>query len=1488
MGARGSRARNQQQRAEEMEEAAAAVASEAPPRNIEEVLAGAMWVASLTDPALCLERLHETFNEVIFSLADDEKVEGEEAHVGRLKTAADRQREQRAKEDLRRALMELQDTSYVEGADEGAEAAEDGYGGPDEEEDDDDEFTEESELMNDEEFLSWIHRNDTQRQEETAEVVGAEVTAADSAVTGVELELHRVGLGEEDRRMAEDPLPERLKAIEVRERRPALGSRILPHGYSYKIPLEYEAFWILRQLRSAGQPLAHNTRICAIATRPPAEVVDEPVVVAIAYAVRKMTQEYMEPAHLMLYHQTALHPLLCALLENSPLTEAAENTLPASSYAYSVETGRRQRPFISDAYVGFSSLADRSIGEGNSAWNRLDGSDSDFAQRKPCFLELGRLLVRILELDVLCHRLESQRQQQLLKLKDHPESSVQEQRVALEGLVFESGIEADLWQTFSALLTTGHGRGPTQVLRWLGLEDAFEEYTITGLQYQENLLANAPIYVCQSPQSIPLMDWARQVGATARAPRSAEAVLSLFNQALVEQFSKLPILRKRLFDVFCAEGDLIVTYKLCERRDDMYPLATFFVEHPRHYLDLLERERQGTVGLYYVLSEELVYREMNLRQLYDRSPAADEWFLERQRAMELLVVRLIDGLVPKVRAELSQFAHQFVQTQAVERLGLMCAQGPYEPTRLCLDAYDDDALTWEPEWNVVEALPLARMQVNGHKPFGRVCAAYRGDNGMTHISFIDEYGSFIGSVRWADCAMSSESGRAADLLQQNQLEKLCARHSPSVLVVGASNVASLALMRSFLRFLRERVHATFHVHIPVVWAPVEVARLYSSTTYAELETPGADSLSRTSLALARYVQDPLHAICVLFDKERTALRLSLGATVCTTSEKEDQLYARLCWEMSLWVTACGFWVEECVTRPASVASLQFVAGLGPSRARKLQQLLTLRRPNSREECGQLLTEWFGTYVSLNAISSLRLAPPTDAAVGDGGSSLRWHLLDQTLIPREWYSAAAFIAKAALKNVPSRLVALLDFMRLETSDKRYRLDRHAHQQDMAAAIREAHRPEWDSLLGEREIEFLQEEMIAAGQSFMRRPYRRLSHRELMTCVTGIVYCTQSGASAETRSAETRSLVICEGEYVTGTVQGVRGGGAVPGIRLSTSFGLGAFIAAEDIEDETMKQDVLLYEQVLRENAGTTQPPSSVASPTWLRRGVPIQGVVVGCNWERCELRLRWCRPRDTMSNADRGKAEGVDRDDLDGGQNYVSYSTGANDATSSANSIGTLRMNMEARVFATKISRHPLFRDASAVTAQAYLHNKKIGEVILRPATGRRNKAIAVVKIGERSTCNWLISEERRPNGAIYYRLKDKVTGREVEFDDVDEFLNNFIAPMVLLVRSIRSHRRFVESARDVQDALEAQRQSGLGLTYVFAEVSQQSRPPFYRVFTRGGTTERNFYLHIDDSSIYVRVPIRRSGGQGGVDLRWVKCRNAEHVSELVKGLARPR
>lgn len=47
---------------------------------------------------------------------------------------------------------------------------------------------------------------------------------------------------------------------------------------------------------------------------------------------------------------------------------------------------------------------------------------------------------------------------------------------------------------------------------------------------------------------------------------------------------------------------------------------------------------------------------------------------------------------------------------------------------------------------------------------------------------------------------------------------------------------------------------------------------------------------------------------------------------------------------------------------------------------------------------------------------------------------------------------------------------------------------------------------------------------------------------------------------------------EGDYITGTVSGVRGG-VMPGVRVATSRGLRAFINALDVEDEAMRVELL---------------------------------------------------------------------------------------------------------------------------------------------------------------------------------------------------------------------------------------------------------------------------------------------------------------------------
>ncbi|KAG5469241.1 hypothetical protein LSCM4_02639 [Leishmania orientalis] len=1423
--------------------------------SIERVLAGLTWVRDLTDASLAAEQVHNAFLQVIFShlSEDDGDGDGEAAH--RLVTAAERQKEaerdRRLREEARRELEDLRNEPVSE-LDHSEERSDD----------EEDERSDEANLADFEtnEFMRWIEAGASDHFGPPRHHIDEERLRGD-----LEFKLEQTGLGKIAEFAVHETCPERFKEALVEP-------RALPDGSACEFSLQREVYWVLRQLRNAGQPFAHNTRICALASRPLPEIVDEPVVVALGYALQKMTVEHYEPGHLMMYCQTPLHPLLCALLEGSVLTEDAKHTIAPASYAYNATTGQRQEPAIGEAYVGFDAQARHSIGEGDPLWYG-DRRERQYAVRKPCFIELGRLLVHLVELNRLFRGLEYRRQRMIASLKDHPDARVQDQRTILSSLVFESAVEADIWLTFVDSLQGLHGTDPYLRIRELGLEDAFEEFSITGLQYQENLRSNTAMMLCPSNAHMDLREWATNVGRTLARPLDGEQILSLFTKALVSQFSKAPVLASMVMEVFCAEGDLIVSYKRSERADQIFSLASMFTEHAQYFLELLEMERNDLVKLYFVLDQKLVYDILNLEGLYQRREDTD-WWRARDEAMSFAVIRLLEVLPTQVRAQLTANAEYVVSVSSAQRLSTFCAQGPYAATRLHLSDFDGAARVWEPQWNVVEALPATRDVLD----VSRVCAVYRGNSGVTAFTFVDEHGTVLGTTRWVDCAVSTVSGRERAVLQAAQLRKLFTQCRPTVVAIGASSIACLPLLRTLESFVREQVHQSTFVDVPVVWASVEVPRYYGVTTYARLELPQAESIAVTSVALARYVQDPLQVLCTLFDGEQTALQLC--RTMRISPSHDRQLYQRLAWEMSLWMAEVGLWADDVVYRPNAVAMLQFVPGLGPAKARALASaLLHSDVPQSRRHVERLLQP-YGTAIVQNAAPVLRVRSPEQC-----NAELPWHPLDATLIPSQWYTIACLVAKATASSstLPAEalLVGLLGMSQEERRAALYRVDVPAMVAKVKASAAEL------SDVGRREVELVVDELVANGRSFARRPYRRLTSVEFMSCITGITYLTSANVNALSKGAGMGSgsgsrgtFVVREGDYITGTVTNVQGGSA-PGIRLATSRGVTAFIAAVDIRDEAMRVELLEYirrsEQLrdcMRDENGDARPSERVESPVWLRRGALLQGTVRRCVWARCELHLQWCHPREELAVV--GGADGEAEAAM---PSYGNMERGA--ASSSVNSLNTTQVEQQVRVFATKMSRHPLFRDVSKNGAAEMLRDKEIGESILRPRTGSVHRVVCEVKVGGNATNHWVISEERRANGQFYYKVEDRVVDRQWEFTDVDDFLCNFVEPMVKLIQSIRAHRRFEDSTEYVQAALDAQREVSGGFAYVFAET--ESKRHLYQVYSTGGSETYHFPLHITSEVIYIRLPFFHEGKASN---KWVPCKSAEKVSETVKNYAR--
>ncbi|KPA84429.1 hypothetical protein ABB37_02404 [Leptomonas pyrrhocoris] len=1469
-----------------MESSAPATSSAASgPSSIEEVLAGLTWARGLTDAALAADRVHGAFVSLIFSFPQDDASDAEGNGARRLKTAAERQKEaerdRRLREEARRELEDLRNDRLSD---------HDGDAHTDEEEEEDVDEEEEADNMGEfetNEFMRWIEAGAADSIVPPHQRLGSKLRE------DVEYKLEKTGLGHTTESALRETCPERLKEA-IFEPKP------LPGGGMCDFSLNREVYWVLRQLRNAGQPLAHNTRICALASRPLLEIADEPVVVALGYALQKMTVEQVEPGHLMMYHQTPLHPLLSALLEGSVLAEDAKHTVSVASYAFNAVTGQRLEPVVGETYVGFDAAARNVIGEGDPLW-RSDRHQRQYAQRKPCFLELGRLLVRLVELDRLFRGLEYRRQRMVAALKDHPDARVQDQRVVLSSIVFESAVEADIWLTFVENLQGFHGADPYLRVRELGLEDAFEEFSITGLQYQENLRTNTAVTLCPSNTHVRLQDWATSVGRTLLKAMDGEQVLSLFTKALVSQFSKTPILASKVVDVFCAEGDLIVSYKRSDRPDQIFSLASVFTEHSQYFLELLEMERNDLVKLYFVLDQKLVYDILNLDGLYQRREDTD-WWRARDEAMNFVVIRLLELLPTQVRAQLTAHAEYAVNVASALRLSTFCALSPYAPTRLCLSDFDGAARLWDPQWNVVEALLTAPAALKEVRDTSRVCAVYRGNSGVTAFTFIDEHGNVVGGTRWVDCALTTVSGRERAVLQAAQLRKLFAQCRPSVVAIAASSTACLPLLRTLEDFVREQVQQSTFVDVPVVWTSAEVARFYSATTYARLELPHAESIQVTCVALARYVQDPMQVLCSLFDGEQTALQLCRTARVSGTHDR--QLYRRLGWEMSLWVAGIGCWLDDVVFRPNAAAILQFVPGFGPMKARAVAAAVSQSDvPQSRLQLAPLLRS-YGAAIERNAVASIRVRSPKQWEAG-----LPWHPLDQTLIPPQWYEIAdtvvastaaplpssADVTAAAPPPTPPQEVALIRLLMMGMEERRaalYRVDVHA-------VVGKVRAMEGCAEVGRREVELVIDELVANGRSFARRPYRRLTTVEFMSAITGITYLSAGDVAALSRGAgawgsgsgssssgggggggaRRGTFVVREGDYVTGTVTSVRGRTA-PGVRLTTSRGVNAFISAVDIPDEALRVELLTYIRALEQRRDWLQrddeqgaPPPLVEVPAWLQRGALLQGTVRRCNWARCELQLQWCRPRDELTLAD---TDGED------GSNMPSYGAAERGgATSSVNSLNTAQVEQQVRLFATKMSRHPLFRDVSKNVSAEMLRDKEIGEALLRPRSHSLHRVVCEVKVGTTATNHWVISEERRDNGQFYYRVEDRVVDRQWEFTDVDDFLYSFVSPMVKHIQSVRSHRRFEDSTEYVQAALDAQKEVSGGFAYAFVET--ESKRNLYQVYSSGRNETYHFPLHITSEYIYVRLPLF---SDGKAVYKWVPCPSAERVSEAIKNYAR--
>ena len=1440
--------------------------------------ANADWVLSVTDPALSLAQINELFQSVIFATVPDDEADAAgsddegAANTKKILTAAQRHRQQEEDDELKDAKREL------EGLDSQGEEDPD-----DEDILDFDKISENEEAYRDEdddsdagvedrEFQRWIdHEGDDDQQEVPVE----DEQHQDETVPGeqaLQSALDRAGLGQSDKEAALAPLPERLQ--EARRRK--TERQMLPNGMKVTIDKNTEAVWILRQMCRPLHSLGQNEYLVDILKTKSLEYIsDEAAVRAIEEALRLMFDDHLEPAHVMVYHQGALAALLAerwssekAVIDASAAEKDVEVRL---SYGTCTGTGRRMRPRIhrgNPVYASFSIESEKVADDATNAWQ---GKGKKFVSRRPASIELGHLLVEIIELDLQCHRLEYARQAQLDSLRSCGTPDCIEAAELLESMLFFGAIECENWRKFSAYLVAGGastGRYTQQLTRKKLLR-FFSEFCITPEQYHANLALGRCEHISQNSTS--LKSWQNAVAAATKLP--IDVIMNIFKNALIEQFSVLPLLRKKVLDILTTDAIVGIKYIRSNRRE-YCRVSAILADNPRSFLDLLERQTNGELELSYRIDDGVLVRALNANNMFTTAEENSDW--------EILMLQLLCDLGTAVaRREkehlvgvIKYAAETSVKDQCVTALTKFCSLGPYEKSVLQLEQFseqEDVRTTWEADWNVVESLPVPPIWGPSAPP--RVCAAYKTPTNVTYFVCTDSCGVVVDSARWLDVPRSSTVYQK----QQDRLLTMLQRMEPNVIAVAAAGEAAIGLMSQLQRFVFEVVHSSLKTHIRLVWCSTVIPHAFASSSNAEAEFSGKDLYYKACVSVARVTRDPLLELCHLFDEHNTILNLPLGIPFELKQDKvvSGSIVERLRWEMSLWIGACGVELVDILKLPNPISVLQFVPGLGPRKAGAFCRLLHGEDVGSRRDIEYQLRQ-LSPEVEENAAPVLRMqASPT---VRDS-----YHVLDCTLIPSNWYSLAENIALALSSRNDdfSAPVALIAFLSKSTVDRMEavlnsftRDERLA--EDLASQARRLRRHKSWASIEERDIEFIVDELVNLGRSTMRRTYRLMSAQQLFQSCTGVTYLPRGAPTSSS------GLVIREGDYIEGFVTDVRPGG-VEGIRLKTTQGVAGFIAAEDLPLQPLKDDLTNYLRELNElkskrlNGENVDMSTALKVPDWLRRGVPIQGQVSGCMYDRCELRIRYTDVNDEIPD-DECMMEADRREDA---QPY--------DNRSETLSIRTAQLAEEA-VFSNllKVAHHVLFRNVDSFNdVERLLRDKRPGECIFWPYKGQRQRFILSILIGSRSIASWKVMEVRQANGQFAYSIKDERTRRTYDFTDPDHLIEGFVKRVANAVNNFRLHRRFCTSEEQARASLQNQVSQNM-FGYVFLEHHTPGHPIYYCVLyrTAGHIKERRLDVHFSSDKIYVKTPNNNTSNRGSsTESRfWIENICAEHVSGYVKDL----
>ena len=414
--------------------------------------------------------------------------------------------------------------------------------------------------------------------------------------------------------------------------------------------------------------------------------------------------------------------------------------------------------------------------------------------------------------------------------------------------------------------------------------------------------------------------------------RTGQEVLKDARAMFVEEISTNPRIRKHLRKIFVQDllFDVIRTDKGLKQIDSEHPYYEFkylrnqgirnFWNRPDLFLRMLKAEQDGLIEIkMHVQHERRIVDDLKQGIESDNfSEVADAWNSLRREIVSQAFMKLHRIIAKGWKDHLRNICETKIANECREAYSAKLDQAPYKPKGM-----------------VLGTTPRVLALSNGAGDRAdAICWAY-----------VDENGRVLENGKFTDMRLGNPEKYTSDGKDVAPFVELVERRKPDVVAVSGWSVETRRLYKDLQDIVeRHSLQGTPYEDpdddrevsdpLEIMMVNDEVARLYHTSARASTDHPSVPPLTRYSIALAMYMQNPM--------KEYAALGRDIISITFDPSQHllpEEKLIKALDSAMVDMVNLVGIDINDCVNDNSTANLLPYISGLGPRKAAQMLRVV---------------------------------------------------------------------------------------------------------------------------------------------------------------------------------------------------------------------------------------------------------------------------------------------------------------------------------------------------------------------------------------------------------------------------------------------------------------------------------------------------------------------------------------------------------------------